>query len=494
MTLYFTDTNSFSWIDTNSFDWISDNANTMDVITDIPVIDSVTASLVIITPDNVLSASPVISSVSGGFPGDNTFTDVKSVIFDITDAYTSSAFDYVSLREIDFTYLGLSLNLVASDFTAYATSNRGSYFPVNAFDTSLPLTGSPDNAAWQAGFGTVTNVRLIVVFDTVQTFDNIKVNNYHNYGADTDLGAKNVLIYTSDNAVTNVNYNQDIFDYKLIFKGELDQHPATDTISDQWLSLSDPQLIMDVLSQAPDIDELTAGVMNVTSGIPVVDSIDMVPVFVTNDVVSRNPVVDDLDASWVFPIDVKLEMEIPISFQMTSGTGLDITLPTTSFSGTLNSGLVGDFDLNLPSISSIGYFGSYINSTIPKFSFSGELSKEELINVAWQFPRFSYSMDGRILSNGDFDLALKMLSMELNSLTGNSVTLTSSLPKLNFLTSIITGTIFDFNLTCPMFKTKLTSIITGENEIYMELKPFIMDSNFEGIVDYILRYDKTEVR
>ena len=494
MAINYTDTDEFIWTDTDEFNWTSLDTGTMDVVSAVPVVDSVTASLVIFTPENVLSASPVVDSVSGGFPGDNTFTNVKSVIFDIHDAYTASAFDYVSIREIDFTYLGLSLNLVAADFTASATSNRGANEPAFAFDTSLSLTGAADYNTWQAGFGTVTNVRLIIVFDTVQTFDNIKVNNYHNYGADTDLGVQNVSIYTSDDTVTNVNYNQDIFDYKLIFAGTFDQHPASDVQSNQWLTLSDPQLIMDVLTQAPDIESMVAGTMSVITTAPIVSELNAFHVLSLSNTLSGVPDIGELEAYMQLLTYSGLSLEIPISFQMDAGNSIDLAFPSLRFSADMTAGNVCDISLALSPLDMLLQLGNNINATLPKLLFSGSLVKEELVRMSGQFPALQMALSASTISEANFVVTLKQFELVMASSTGSAVDFSGTFPVFSLIMTMLSGNVGNIEATWPMMQLDISSTITGDNDLELVFPELDLTLVGEKLACTILSYVKGAVR
>lgn len=467
-------------------------SDTMNVISGVPEIEQLT--LLTNTPNSVLAGIPIIGEPDSGITGNNTFTSVKSVIFDITDAYTSSSFDYVSVREIDFTRYGMSLELTTTDFIAYATSYYGSSYPSNAFDTSLSLTGSVDDAVWQAGFGDVTNVRLIIIFNSPQTFDNIKVNNYHNYGTDTDLGIKNVRIYTSQNEVTNVNYNQDIFDYKLIYKNTFDQHSENDIREDQWLLLSDPVLVMDVLTQEPGIDSFNVATMGVIAGVPVVGSLSTFHVFAPNNVVSGIPDIDELVVELQLFNYCSFDAEIPIDFEMSAGTGLDITFPKISMSASFYTGRIGNIEAILPNLSLLMTIGSYIDVSLKSFSMTGIITKEELANILLQFPSLSASFISSFAQTGNIEASLKTFQLNLNSLSGNIINFNSQLPKLILINTLLSGITGDLEMILPMSHLNITSITSGDNDFEATLPELELVLFGDKLACSVLNYVKGKVR
>ncbi|MCP3921900.1 MAG: hypothetical protein GY714_04865 [Desulfobacterales bacterium] len=156
------------------------------------------------------------------------FKIVKSVVFDFADNWGSGI--YLSVRQIDFYNSGSKVTMLPANFTAYATSDNNAQIAEYAFDTSLPKTGDYDSA-WAAPI--LTNQRLIIVFNTAQTFDKIVINNFHEFGGSTSIGVKNTKIYTSTDAITDTTYGAEITNSELIFDGVIAQHPASDTADDR---------------------------------------------------------------------------------------------------------------------------------------------------------------------------------------------------------------------------------------------------------------------
>lgn len=153
------------------------------------------------------------------------FTPAKSVIFDIENNWAGST--YTNIRSIDFLNNGELISMT-SGFTAYATSDSGPGFePANAFNTSLSKTGSRNNTSWLSG-GSAANQRLSIVFTTPIQFDEIVINNGHNYGSNTSLGAKNVVVTMSTDAITSTVYGSAITNSLELFDGTFTEHSASD--------------------------------------------------------------------------------------------------------------------------------------------------------------------------------------------------------------------------------------------------------------------------
>jgi len=154
----------------------------------------------------------------------------KSVIFDIANDYGGS---YTGVRSIDFYLDGSLIDMPYGDYTAYGTSTYGAYQPYHAFNTDEPKTGSswdPDLCVW---LSSSSSPRLVIVFDSEQTFDEIVVNNYHNEGGATNNGIKDVVISISPDTITSTTYNANISNGYQIFDGSFDEHVSSDVLDSQ---------------------------------------------------------------------------------------------------------------------------------------------------------------------------------------------------------------------------------------------------------------------
>lgn len=168
----------------------------------------------------------VIMGASGNVPSSN----VKSVIFDIADNYGAAL---IGIRSIEFLASSSVIPMVGN-YTAYATTITTptiDYEPSFAFNTTLSKTGVREDTSWLADSD--TNQRLIIVFDTIQAFDEIVINNGHTSGVATNSGAQNVKITVSPNIVTDTTYNAGVIGGTVLNNTAWPQHVASDTIDNQ---------------------------------------------------------------------------------------------------------------------------------------------------------------------------------------------------------------------------------------------------------------------
>lgn len=172
----------------------------------------------------------------------NSYT-TKSVILDIATNWGNT--NWLAIRAIDFWYQGSKIEVVFGSLLqdAYATTylnewpNEYDYLPYFAFDTTKSKTGSTATRGWAANQYAVTNQRLICVFSSPITFDEIKVNNGHLSGTYVNRGAKDVKLYISSDAITDTTFNAAISNSELLFDGQFVQHVADDVADDQKIQL-----------------------------------------------------------------------------------------------------------------------------------------------------------------------------------------------------------------------------------------------------------------
>jgi hypothetical protein len=161
----------------------------------------------------------------------------KSVVLDIADNHDYTEYAAISIRSIEF-FLDGTLVTVLDNHNYYATTKQDtSLEPEFAFNTSLSKTGTSANNAWASLYNNYTNQRLILVFNSSTEFNKIVVNNGHNLdgGANTGIGAKNVKITISSDAITDTTYNATVANSEVIFNGVFDEHVVTD--------IEDPQTV-----------------------------------------------------------------------------------------------------------------------------------------------------------------------------------------------------------------------------------------------------------
>ena len=172
----------------------------------------------------------------------------KSVVFDFANNWGNSY--SMGVRSIEFFLEDALVAFTVSDFTAYAThytefpDTSIYYYPRRAFDQTLSKTGNPYNKEWKSSY--TTTERLIIVFDSETTFDEIRIHNSHDAGYFTDKGVKDTKIYISDDAITDTTYNAAISNSFKIFDGTISQHTASDVEDEEALTLTIPPTEVDI--------------------------------------------------------------------------------------------------------------------------------------------------------------------------------------------------------------------------------------------------------
>ena len=154
---------------------------------------------------------------------------VKSVIIDIADRQNTGANPALGIRSVDF-YLAGDLIPMTSGFTADATStwNITIYPPSEVFNTDSLKTGTWNYESWISAENAITNQRLLIYFDTPIDFDKIVINNSHSSGFNGYTGAKNIVITSSTDEITDTTYNATITNATILFDGALTEHVASD--------------------------------------------------------------------------------------------------------------------------------------------------------------------------------------------------------------------------------------------------------------------------
>jgi len=163
-------------------------------------------------------------------PAVATSVTAKTVVFDIADNWGDGS--YVGVTAIEFK-LGGVLVAVTTEFTAYSTTNySGSYQAQYVFDTSKDKTGSGAGTSWFSA-AVPSNQRLIVVFDSEQTFDEIVVNNFHIAAGSYSMGAQNVKITWTASSYTDTTYNASVTGGTVLNNTAWPQHVAGNVADDQ---------------------------------------------------------------------------------------------------------------------------------------------------------------------------------------------------------------------------------------------------------------------
>lgn len=169
----------------------------------------------------------------------------KSIILDCADNYGNST--YIGIRQVDFWFEGAKITNVSADFTAYGNDFPYNYYPRYAFDTTTTKTGSSSDNAWVSEDDNKRQ-RLICVFDSGITFDEIRVNNYHSNGSSTstEVGVQNVKIHISTDAITDITYDADIANSYLIYDDVFDRHISSNVEDEQILVLTPPTPVLSI--------------------------------------------------------------------------------------------------------------------------------------------------------------------------------------------------------------------------------------------------------
>lgn len=194
----------------------------------------------------------------------------KSVVFDVLNSWGQAS---LGMRSIEFYSGVMLLSLTGSDFTAYsATQWDTGTLPGFAFDTSLSKTGGYPNNSWLSANGASTNQRLIIVFNTEQSFNSIVVNNFHISGGTATYGARITSITSSLDAITDTTYNAAIANSTaLTVSEELAMHAVGDTVDDveAWTNVPviiPPDIVWDT-TVIPGTDVAWENVTSVTAAV-----------------------------------------------------------------------------------------------------------------------------------------------------------------------------------------------------------------------------------
>jgi hypothetical protein len=150
------------------------------------------------------------------------------VIFDIADNWGDVS--WMGIRSIEFKLNGSVIALTPSDFATYGNQHSSTFSVANAFDTTKPKSGGVLHNAWTVNAPGA--VRIIVVFNAEQSFDEIVINNFYSSSHDDGArGARNVRITHSPDEVTDTTYNAAVSNGTVLNDTEWPE--ATDTEQDQ---------------------------------------------------------------------------------------------------------------------------------------------------------------------------------------------------------------------------------------------------------------------
>ncbi len=183
----------------------------------------------------------------------------KSVVFDIANNYGES--NNMGLRGIEFYLNDSQLALTASDFTAYSTTQySASYVATFVFDTTVSRIGTHTNQSWVST--ATTSQRVIVVFNSPQTFNEIQVSNFHLSGGVTNIGSKDVKVTSSTDDITDTTYNASIANSTLLKDDTWLQHAASNIEDWQVVFVSTFSIVVQAtLEQVYNLQDLLRSVL-----------------------------------------------------------------------------------------------------------------------------------------------------------------------------------------------------------------------------------------
>lgn len=359
------------------------------------------------------------------------FESVKSVVFDFASNHGEAY--AMGVRSIDF-YLGASLiSLASSDMTCYATSTDSSTENEDAFITALSKTGTRYGMAWLSDYSNSMNQRLIIVFNSVQTFDAIKVNNFHHLGSQTTTGAQNVKIHTSTDAITDTTYNAAISNSTEICDGSIDEHVGTDTVDTQNIDLPATSMMIPPL---------------------------------TLEIEGNKDLTGDIQA----------------------------TIPSLSLAVTVsNPGLENVFDMEIPSLVIEACAAPSINIELPSLTMEIEGKTGKLANIKAKIP--SLTMESKSGINGDLTIPSMTLESDvstvvpLEELTGNISLL---IPALRSRITSVPDNVIDADI--PMATILGECQQSGDNNLDMTIPSIVAEIDSGEIEDEALRYIRGLVR
>ena len=157
---------------------------------------------------------------------------VKSLVLDIADNHGDPT--YLALRAVDLYREGVQVDLLGIGYAAYATSSAGGLFAAElAFDPSRSKTGHWSSNSWVTPSTQVTDQRLILVLNTPQQVDEVRVHPGHSSGASTNTGANNVVVYATEATITDTTYGAAVSGGEVLFDGAIAQHSGVDVVQDE---------------------------------------------------------------------------------------------------------------------------------------------------------------------------------------------------------------------------------------------------------------------
>jgi len=449
--------------------------------------------------------------------------NAKSIILDLADNH-GNGFS-IGIRSVDFWLDGSKITVLSADITCYATTSSSPTYNnvLTTFDTSLSKVGNSNYTEWASG--ATTNQRLICVFDTAIEFDQIRINNYHNSGNNTEIGANNVKINMSTDAITSTVYNEAIANSVEIYDGTFDEHAATDTEDEQILELNSADIV--VL-----IPALTCSMgTNILVDLPVLSGIINAGAYLSSDIPALTCTLEANKFSFAGNLIDSLG-----ALTMTGET--DQYREVEGSLGALTCEMVGvvnrlGIDIELPAIISDSHAAGHLSESIPGLTMDAEGSNGILAQLAGEFSELSMiAMSGAFLSDsmaapvveivGTNQVVTKLsssfsalqatisgkhenlptiatnlpsLQAALISDNGAVCTINTHFPSLTFNASGYIESINNLTTYLPYMSCNIAASLNGSNTIDFMLHELMMLGIIDNLADdTILRHIRGQVR
>jgi len=455
----------------------------------------------------------------------------KSVILDIANSYGGTTF--LGIRSVDFWFESSKITIAEADITCYATSSfDANYPPSHTFETALIKTSTITGTQWVSGNGQLTNQRLICVFDTSQEFDEIRINNHHNTGADGTRGAQNVKITISTDAISDTTYNAAVANSSVIYNSTFDAHTASNVEDEQILTLIVPEITGDVEADIPaptcEIGsgailetDIPALISTISSGAFLETSIPALTMqILANEISHQGNLADSFGAlTMTGDTDVydsvigsfgaftatmageanfiQFDADLPfLEIAISAASGLDITFPDLLAEITGRNSIKASLQASFPFFSFSGYVGAQSEMEIPSLEMTGQATTAAMLSLVLSFPVLGAEIVADFREPISMIAALPGLTQASSAFHNPVSNISCSFPVLTTQISGITGIIASINSVIPFFRDVRISVTSSPtNIISAQLPPMTCNASLVYTdPDTILRYIRGQLR
>jgi hypothetical protein len=436
----------------------------------------------------------------------------KSVVFDFANNYGDS--NYMRIRSIEFYYQGSKITLTTSNSNFYATTEYNSNLVADHAFESLGQTGSSEGTEWSSNYQAVTNQRLIVVFDSEQTFDSIVVNNAHEYGSEISRGVKDLKITITSDSYINTTYNAVISGTPLtIFDGTVSAHIASNISDDQELALFENFIIHSL----PALEFAGKGwlgntILWPTFPVPIIEISGDVDKF------GLRPTLPALEISMsgtCYPTTAAIAFSLPaLSCEIQGTTNrIDISFELPALQAQLHRGghiefafpklaavlagdraVSGDIAVEFPALQASLTSGGYIDAELPGVSCVIQATKNHVGKIEFPFPSLDFFIESSRPCNISIVEELPALAVDISALPGHLSKIQATLPALKVSISAFKNITADISYFLPSLQCSMTgkANIAGSIEIeFPALDIVLISANFESAV---LKYVRGKIR